>query len=341
MATNATKLPSGNWRCKAYYTDEQGNYRSKSFTANRKKEAEAMAAQFKMEYNHKKKPENKTIDELAEEYIESRCNVLSPSTIVGYRKIKRCSFPSIMNVRSGYLTQQMYQSAVNQYAQGRSAKTVMEAHRFFSRVFEYSNIDINTKAILLPQITKTEITIPTTEEVKVIFEASKEKGIYLPIVLAALIGLRKSEIFALTWGDINDNILTINKAVVKDLYGEYVEKRTKTFHSTRSLIMPKQVIDALPERKENNERILQISPDAFGSRYNRLMAKLGMKYSFHSLRHYNASIMLQNNVPNKYAMERLGHSTDHMLKKVYQHTFSEAHKMIDQQMEQFFNNNGL
>lgn len=40
----ATKLPSGKWRCKAYYTDEYGNYKSKSFTAEKKKDAEGAAA---------------------------------------------------------------------------------------------------------------------------------------------------------------------------------------------------------------------------------------------------------------------------------------------------------
>ena len=43
----ATKLPSGKWRCKAYYTDEYGNYKSKSFTAEKKKDAEGAAARFR------------------------------------------------------------------------------------------------------------------------------------------------------------------------------------------------------------------------------------------------------------------------------------------------------
>ena len=39
MAT-AKKLPSGKYRCRASYTDEFGNYKTKSFTAATKKEAE-------------------------------------------------------------------------------------------------------------------------------------------------------------------------------------------------------------------------------------------------------------------------------------------------------------
>ena len=57
----ATKLPSGSWRCKAYYTDEYGKYKSKSFTADTKKEAEYMAREYLMEREHAAKPENRTL----------------------------------------------------------------------------------------------------------------------------------------------------------------------------------------------------------------------------------------------------------------------------------------
>ena len=45
------------------------------------------------------RPENKTLGELADIYIENRSNVLSPSTIVGYKKIRNTAFQSIINVR--------------------------------------------------------------------------------------------------------------------------------------------------------------------------------------------------------------------------------------------------
>lgn len=336
----ATKLPSGAWRCKAYYTDEYGTYTSKSFTEDTKKAAEYEAANFLMEMKHKKKPENKTVGELLDRYLENRSHILSPSTMVGYQKIRKNAFPKLMETRAGFVTKQMYQSAINEYAAERSPKTVFEAHRLVYRVFQENHIDIDDKGIILPRLTKPEISVPTTEEVKIILEAAKDKGIHLPIILAALMGLRKSEIFALTWDDIDigKQTLRINKATVKNTNGVYVIKTTKTYTSTRTLIMPKQIIDALPDREED---LFEVSLDAFDSRYKRLLAKLGLRYNFHALRHYNASIMLQQGVPNKYAMERLGHATDNMLKKVYQHTFEKQHKAIDKEMQDFFEKSGI
>lgn len=61
---------------------------------------------------------------------------------------------------------------------------------------------------------------------------------------------------------------------------------------------------------------------------------------FHELSHYNASIMLALNVPDKYAMERMGYSTPATLKKVYQHTMTgkraEVNDMINGHMAAAF-----
>ena len=59
--------------------------------------------------------------------------------------------------------------------------------------------------------------------------------------------------------------------------------------------------------------------------------------TFHDLRHLNASIMLMLGVPDKYAMERGGWSTDSVLKSVYQQTFSSERKKIDSMIDSYFN----
>ena len=47
--------------------------------------------------------------------------------------------------------------------------------------------------------------------------------------------------------------------------------------------------------------------------------------------------MLMAGVPNKYAMERMGHSTDGMLKNVYQHTFKSKQQEYDVVLNDIFN----
>lgn len=47
--------------------------------------------------------------------------------------------------------------------------------------------------------------------------------------------------------------------------------------------------------------------------------------------------MLALGIPDKYAMERGGWSTNSTLKAVYQHTFSDERKKVDDKIDDFFN----
>jgi integrase len=339
----AIKQSNGKWRCKANYINN-GKYVNKSFTRDTKKEAEYAAAAFLMDFKHKSKPENKTIGELADIYLDSRSNLISPSTMRSYRIYSRTAFPEIMKMRAGLITQALYQAAVNEYAKGKAPKTVREAHSLLSKIFKENRVDIDVKAVMLPQKIKAEIKIPSTEEIKIILKEANKRDIYLPVLIAALLGLRRSEIFALTWGDINieNKNIRINKAVVRDEDNAHVVKTTKTQTSTRTLTdIPPQIIEALPSRGADDEKLFNINADTFSDRYRRIIKRLGFNYTFHSLRHYNASIMLIQGVPTKYAAERLGHCTEDMLKTVYQHTFPDMHKQYSQNITDYFMNSGI
>ena len=58
--------------------------------------------------------------------------------------------------------------------------------------------------------------------------------------------------------------------------------------------------------------------------------------TFHDLRHLNASVMLMLGVPDKYAIERGGWSTEYVLKNVYQQTFSSERQRIDNLIDDYF-----
>ena len=89
MAT-AKKLPSGNWRVNLFVgKDINGKRIYKSFTAETKKQAEFLAAEYNLK--RKEKPKEITVGDAIDGYIASKENVLSPSTIVGYKNIRKKS----------------------------------------------------------------------------------------------------------------------------------------------------------------------------------------------------------------------------------------------------------
>ena len=102
MAT-AKKLPSGSWRVQvlAGY-DASGKKIQKSFTAPTKWEAEKMADEYKR--YKKEKPTDKQVGKIIDEYIEIKSNVLSPTTIRGYKAIRATRLQSIMGEKLSRLT---------------------------------------------------------------------------------------------------------------------------------------------------------------------------------------------------------------------------------------------
>lgn len=334
----ATKQKSGNWRCVASYTDENGVYKQKVFTAPSKKEAEFLASQFKLNYKHDNKTENKSVGKLIDEYITNNSNLLSPSTIRGYKTLKKTALQEIIDLPTHVLTHQLYQQAINNYSKTHKPKTVQNAHALFATVLKENNIDIteNTK---LPQKEKKEIAIPTQEELSSFLSYLKENhpNLYLLCAFSVYAGLRHSETIALTWGDINNRTISITKAKVRDADGQYQVKPPKTTAGTRKLEMPDKLYNALPPRGEDSESVISSNIKTLDNLYIRVSKKVGFNYNFHSLRHYYASILLLEGVPNKYAMERMGHATDNMLKNVYQHTFRSKQEEIDKTINAAFN----
>ncbi len=331
------KLKSGHWRIRICYTDEKGKQIRKSFTAESKSEARHLADQFMTERKHNKKIVNKTLRQLGETYISNRSHVLSPSTIIGYKNIIK-NFPSdFLDIRIGLLTKEDYQGAIDQYSISRSYKTVKSAHYFFNMILKENHIYISEN-VRLPQKQKKEIVIPTTEEVEQFIEDIKGTNTELFVAFAVYLGLRRSEIYALKWENINfaKKTVTIKKARVINEDGVYVEKEPKNYSSNRDLAIPDVLFEMLPPKGKANDYILEGSPTAIYSLYNRQRKTFGFPYHFHSLRHYNASIMLIAGVPNKYAMERMGHATENMLKTVYQHTYKSKQEEYDVKLNDFF-----
>ena len=331
----ATKLPSGNWRCKAYYTDEYGERKSKSFTAETKNAAELAAREFVEDRKHHAKPENKTLGELADLFIETQ--FLSPSTVRGYKSIRNNALQSIINMRIGLLTEDIYQKALGEYAEGRSPKTVLSAHVFFNKILNRYGIEVGNNASL-PQKEDPDIQIPSIEEMQAFMEKIKGTRLYLYCLFSVCLGLRKSETIGLQWEDIDLDAkqININHAKVRGDGGEYVLKATKTKKGKRTLHIPQVLMDELEKIENKSGFVINEKPKGMESLYQRQSKLLNFPYNFHALRHYYASVMLMHGIPNRYAKEKMGHASEDMLKRVYQHTFKNVADQHDITLDTFF-----
>lgn len=334
----AKQLPSGQWRTLVYShtitVDGKPKRIYESFTADTRRDSEYLAAKFALDKTAVAKA-NLTVHKAITTYIASRSNILSPSTVRTYYQSERLYFGEIKDVPVNKLTQSMVQAQLNLLSgKGLSPKTIRNAYGLLTATLSDVRPSLRLNC-LLPQKIKPKIVIPTTAEVNKLISAA-DPQMRLAIKLAALLGLRRSEICGLTPSDVDfaNKKLVIDKALVNDVNGNFVLKTTKVTSSTRTLVIP----DALIADLEGSLPI-NLNPCQVTNHFSALAKKCGVKCRFHDLRHYYASVMLLLNIPDKYAMERMGHSTNHMLKTVYQHTFDDAQSNVNDILNNFFSGN--
>lgn len=332
----AKKLPSGNWRVRVYAgDDEHGKKIYKSFTAPTKKEAEYMAAEYQMTGKQKAAPAgDMTLREAYSRYIESKTNVLSPSTIREYKGCANRCLQDLMPLKVKDLTQEEVQIAINHMAIDHSPKSVRNAHGLLSSVLSiyYPELQLHTR---LPQKEKNIIAIPTENEIKQLLSATENEPIHIAILLGAVGTLRRSEICALTKSDLQPNGVMVDKAMVMDDNKEWVIKGTKTTAGTRFVELPKYVMYKL--LAVPGDRLYPYQPVTLTNRFVLLSKEiLGKKYRFHDLRHYSASVLHAMGVPDLYIMKRGGWDSRETLDRIYQHIISEEQKRFNEQiMERF------
>lgn len=329
----AKKLKSGNWRVLVYeYTDENKKRHYKSITAPTKKEAEYQAAEYALS-RKEASYEDLTLAEAYQRYIDSKSAVLSPSTIAGYDYSKRTYFQKLMPMKLSRINAKLIQTAINELSATCSPKTVRNAHGLLHSVIKayYPNLEFNTT---LPQRVKPDYIIPTTDEINKLLKNANDK-IRVPILLASQGGLRRSEICALTVDDFTDFGVNVNKAAVLDLNKKVVIKTTKTVAGTRFVPLPQDVILAA-----KNWGYFGCSPRTLSTWYTRLQNKVDVpNFSFHKLRHYFASELHAQGIPDQYIAKIGGWETVDMLHKIYQHTLRDKQEEMSEKIINIFDSN--
>ena len=331
---NAKQMPSGNWRVQVYLgINKEGKKEKKSITAPTRWQAEMLAAEFLQ--NMQLAKNRFTVAQAVRDYIDSKKNVLSPSTVYGYEVILNSRLQSIMDIDINELDSFKLQRAINQDALTRSRKSIAEAKKLIIAALKMYGVRTEFNVTLPPKVPNIK-ELPTAEQV---IQMIRGTDIELPCLLAMWLSLRMSEVRGLQFGDIKDGILTVQRSKLHVGCDDVVRSLNKTYNSTRRLFVPAYIqsqINAVPH-SSNEDFIVPQSYRFISDNLKKLAKANGYKLTFHQLRHLNASVMLMLGIPDKYAMERGGWSSNRVLKSVYQHTFSEERKQVDERIDGFFN----
>lgn len=321
---SAKKLPSGNWRVNLYIgNDANGKRQYKSFTAETKKEAEFLAAQYNA-FKKEQTDSKLTFRTAAERYIDSKRNVVSPSTIRGYVSILKNNAQDIMPMKICDITQECIQISINKLAMEHSAKTCRNVHGFISAVLGVYRPDFILHTTL-PKKEHNDIYVPDNKETEEIRRLATGTVNEIPIFLASECGLRASEIAALKTENVKSDCIEIKEAAVLDENNIEHIKQPKSFTSYRKIPITKEVSECLISKAIDGRicprRAINICNnwDKFRDKHS-----INKKLNFHALRHHYASKCLLLGIPQKYIAELMGHSSTDMIEKVYQHIFPSA-----------------
>lgn len=317
MAT-ARKMKSGSWRCLVYdYTDQSGKRHYESFTADTRREAERQAAEYAATKETKKRPDNMTVYEALDKYIQVKEGVLSPTTVRTYKSARRTHFADIGFLSIRDMSSTVIQSWISDLAKRLQPKTIANTYGFLAATLDMFCPDLRIK-IVLPQKKDTHFYTPSDADIKTLLAQISGTELEIAVLLAAFGTLRRGEICALTDQDIHGNCITVSKAYVRNEQNEWVLKEPKTFSSNRTIELPHFVIEKMSGISGN---IIKVHPDALSERFRRAIRSSGLPhFRFHDLRHYSASILHAIGVPDQYIMQRGGWASDYVMKTVYRNT---------------------
>lgn len=322
------KLPSGSYRIRKMYKGK--TYSVVTDYKPTQKEALQLLSD-EMSKNISSAP-RMSFKESANKYIAVKENVLSPSTINGYKSILRNLSSEFCEININSITAVEIQKEINDYSAARSPKSTRNAHGFISAVLSMFLPGLNISTTL-PQKLKIEAYIPSDDDVKRILQRARGTKYEIPLILATF-GLRRSEICALTMDDLEGNILTINKALVVNDQGKYVVKTTKTVDGTRQIYLPDQVADLI----RSSGVIYKGSPNQIYENLCKYQDELGIPhFKLHALRHYYASMSHSLGIPDSYIMQAGGWKSDSTLKQVYRHALDDKKEEMQKFAAQYIN----
>ncbi|GAB3615891.1 site-specific integrase [Okibacterium endophyticum] len=280
---------------------------------------------------------------------------LKPSTVSNYSWMMRKHIvPAIGRIRLDNLTPAHVRELHTKVAAaGVSSRTVQLAHAvlrtMLSEAMREQLVARNVATLVrTPRVERTDVLTWTPDEAAAFLEANHSDS-YVHLYSAALsLGMRKGELLALRWTDIDldSRELRVRQTVQRLGAGHGMVIGTpKTNRSRRTIPLPQIAIDALMARRRAqlvdqqlagdrwNENGLVfttsigtiIEPTNLRRSFDAAIERAGVRrIRFHDLRHTCASLLLAEGVPMRVVMEILGHSAMGITSDIYAHVMPSA-----------------
>lgn len=183
----------------------------------------------------------------------------------------------------------------------------------------------------LPKIEKKEMKVLLPEQIGAYLQEANRRGLLPAYYLELTSGLRRGELLALLWTDLDVENMTISVTKqVNRVNGQLKVSQPKTSNSVRTIPIPKQAVDLLIQEHEKHpdspymfpspKTGTMYDPDSFRHTHEKILAAAGIEHiRFHDLRHTFATLSLQHGVDVKTLSNTLGHYSAGFTLDTYTH----------------------
>ena len=349
----------GTWQYRVTYKVGK-KYKQKSASGFRTK-AEAKIAAADMETNIKHGAQIDKSNMMFSDYIKNwyetfRKGKKSERNDEDIDRTVRFVKDAFAGVRMKELTREVYQRALNGYAETHATASVSKRHIYMKACLREAIEDgIIFRDPTFKAIVKGKKPNKPEESKYIGFMDAKRLGLYMinrldlryisrhMILFGLASGCRLAEILGLTWDCIDFKNQTVRIYRAWDYRKKHTFCKTKNEASKRVIKIDNVTINWLKklkkeqqetfgrrhiENKNNlvfvNDRCQQVSDNACIKALKKACRRIGCtEISMHGLRHTHASILLYQGVNINYVSRRLGHSSVVTTLKIYTHILDE------------------
>ena len=213
-----------------------------------------------------------------------------------------------------------------------SAKTVSACRNVAKQIYDFGivNFGLTDNPVVFAKmpngLSRTKRTVPADDEIDRIRKRTDDPDALL-FLLALYTGMRRGEILALKYGDIDRDrrVINVTKAVYYIGNDPYI-KEPKTAAGTRQIVIVDPLFDILPTGPKNDyifggkkpltARVIQRKIDNYRNRN-------GITASLHQLRHAFATMLYNVGIDERAAMDLLGHADISTTRNIYTHITNE------------------
>ncbi len=236
---------------------------------------------------------------------------------------------------------------------GLSSTTVRSLHLMLHSAFERAVkerlIPRNpTEDCIAPKIQKFEMQILQPKHIKEYLNAANARGLLPMFYLELVSGLRKGELTALLWSDldIQNRTISVSKQASWDTEHQLILSRPKTGNSIREVSIPQDAVELLKQehaKHPDNPWMFpsgrtgeMYHPDSVVTLHKRILKDAGLEHiRFHDLRHTFATLALQNGVDVKTVSSMLGHYDAGFTLRTYTHVTRQMQQKAAEKMGSF------